>query len=123
MSEYVVRIVGRLNPPLTTDYGEFTEQLPSFSVTVEKEKVSAVPHANIQLEAMVARKQLQHEIYPILTVIGGEEGRAISLVVTDVIYSNLRTATHSTATRLVLRKAVPSINEMHQKVHWATADP
>lgn len=123
MSEYVVRIVGRLSPPLTTDYGEFTEQLPSFSVIVEKEKVSAVPHANIQLEAMVARERLLHEISPLLTVIGGSEGRAISLVVTDVIYPNFGTATRSIATRFVLREAVPTIDEMHRKVLCATADP
>ena len=118
-----MRIVGRLSPPLTTDYGEFTEQLPSFSVTVEKEKVSAVPHANIQLEAMVARERLQHEISPLLTVIGGAEGRAISLVVTDVIYPNFGTATRSIAARFVLREAVPTIDEMHRRVLCATTDP
>ena len=123
LSEYIVRIVGRLSPPLTTDYGEFTEQLPSFSATIGKEKVSAVPHANIQLEAMVARERLQHEISPLLTVIGVAEGRAISLVVTDVICPSFGTATRSIAARLVLRDAVPTIDEIHRKVHWATADP
>ena len=123
MPEYVARIIGRLNPPLTVVYKDFTEPLPSFSVTVEKEKVNAVLHTNLQLEADAARERLQHEISPLLTVIGVEEGRAIELEITNIIYPNFGTATPSIATRFVLREAVPDLEEIHQKVRWASVDP
>jgi hypothetical protein len=123
LSEYVVRLEGRLSPPLTIDCTDFTENLPSFSVTVEKEMVKAEPHTNIQLEANEARERLQDEISPLLTVFGFIEGRAISLMVTDIIYPNFGTATRSIAARLVLREQPPTKDEVLLKAAWATADP
>src|SRR5713226_137971 len=123
LPQYVVRLIGRLSPPLTIDYADLTEKLPSFSVTVEKETVKAEPHTDIQLEANEARKRLQDEISPLLTVFGFVEGRAISLTVTDIIYPNLRTATRSIPATVALSKPPPAKLEVHQKIRWATTDP
>lgn len=123
MPNYVVRLEGRLSPPLTIDCTDFTEKLPGFSVTVEKEMLKAEPHTNIQLEANEARERLQDEISPLLTVFGFIEGRAISLTVTDIIYPNFGAATRSIATRFVLREQPPTKDEVLLKAAWATADP
>ncbi len=123
MPQYVARLVGRLSPALTIDCTDLTENLPSFSVTVEKETVKAEPHLNIQLEASEARERFQHEISPLLTVLGFVEGRAISLAVTDIIYPNMRTATLSIATRFVIGGSPPTKDEVLLRAAWATTDP
>ncbi len=122
MPKYVVRIVGRLSPRLSIDYADFTEKLPSFSVTIEKGTVKVVPHTNLQLEPSAAQKRLQHEILPLLTVLGTLEGRAISLEVTDVIYIHVGQAVRRATGRMGLIEAPPTTDQIHLKVQWATVD-
>jgi hypothetical protein len=50
MIECVVKIEGTFSPKLTREYEEFTANLLSFSISIEKEMVIAFPHEGIQLQ-------------------------------------------------------------------------
>jgi hypothetical protein len=123
LSEYVIRIIGRLMPPLTVEYKDLLE-LPSFSITVDKEMVNAVPQSDLQLHADEAKKRLQEEISPLLLVLGTEvEKRPIALEITDVAYPTFGIATRDIACRANLRDAPPTKDDIHLKFRWAASDP
>src|SRR5204863_4178588 len=104
LSEYVIRILGRLRPPLTVEYQDI--KLPSFSITVDKEIISAVPHPGLQFYVDEAQERLQDEISPLLLVLGSEvEKHTITLEISDILYPNGGTATRDIMGRFNLRDA------------------
>jgi hypothetical protein len=121
LSEYIVRILGRLRPPLTVEYKDL--ELPSFFITVEKELVSAMPHSDIQLDADTARERLQDEISPLLVVLGAEvEKRTITLEITDIIYPTVGTATRDIACMVKVGEPPPTKDELLLKAQLARTD-
>jgi hypothetical protein len=122
LSEYVIRILGRLRPPLTVEYQGL--ELPSFSITVDKEMVIAVPHPELRLDAGKAQKLLHHEISALLTLLEAEvENQPITFEVTDVIYHNFKTGIRSIPIRFVLSGPLPTNDELLLKLQLMRTDP
>ena len=119
-----MEIEGKLNPPPILAYEILVENLPSFSIRLEKEIVKAIPHIKVPFEEESAiLEHLQSEISPLLTVLGAFEGRAITLEITDVKYPNLKRLATSLLITYSISTPVPSIEEILQKTQWASADP
>jgi hypothetical protein len=96
---------------------------PSFSITVDKEIISAVPHPGLQFYADEAQEHLQVEISPLLLVLGAEvEKHTISLEVTDIIMPTVGTATRDIMCRANLRDASPTKDELLLKLQLASTD-
>ena len=123
MPEYVVRIDGVLSPSPTREYTAFIFDSSSFSVTVEKEKVTASPHPNVQLDTTAAKEQLLNEITPLLKVLGAEEGRAMAFEVTHIVLPARTLKTLSVMGRVHFKIAQQPTDEIPQKVRWAMVDP
>ncbi len=124
MPEYIVRIEGKLSPPPSVKYENFTEELPSFSINIEKEVVNAVPRSNISPEETdVTLRCLQDEISPLLTVFGSVEGRTITLEITNIVYPTLKRLSTQVWVTYTISGQIPTLMEMHQKIHWASVDP
>lgn len=121
MAEYLIRILGRLQPPLIVEYQDL--ELPSFTVTIDKDIVSAVPHPNVQFDADVAQKHLQDEICPFLLVFEAEvENRPITLDVTDLIYHNHKTGIRTIPVSIALSRPQPTKDELDLKVQLIRTD-
>src|SRR5438270_5779036 len=74
-----MRLECRLSPSPTIEYPPFTENLSSFSVSIDQDGVIAVPYANVHLEPNSAGELLQQEISPLLLVFGAWEGKPFKL--------------------------------------------
>ncbi len=121
MSEYIIRILGRLRPPLTVEYQDI--ELPSFTITVDKEIISAMPHPDLQFDADEAQERLQEEISPLLLVLGAKvEKHNIALEISDVLYPTVRTATRDVLCRANLRDAPPAKDELLLNAQWTKTD-
>lgn len=119
-----MRIEGKLNPAPTLSYDVLAENLPSFSIKLDKEIVTAIPHTKVPVEEEAALlEQLQREISPLLTVLGSFNGRAIAFEITDVKYPNLKRFATALLINYSISVPVPSVEEIQQKIHWASVDP
>jgi hypothetical protein len=124
MPEYIIRIEGKFNPHLAREHEDFAINLTSFVVTVEKETVTAIPHAYLQMEdRQAACELLQQEFSPLLTVLGSEEGQAIELEITDVVYPALKTSSASIRIMATIGGSILTAQELLRKIHWASVDP
>jgi len=122
--EYITQIQGKLNPAPAIEYGLITENLPGFSITIERERVVAIPHSKILAEEeTVALEQLQQQISPILSVLGAQEGRTIMLEITDVNYPNLKRLSTAILVTYSISAHVPRREDIQRKIRIAVNDP
>jgi hypothetical protein len=131
MPKYVLEMTGELYPKPGVLYKELNVELPSLSISIDEEKVIAIPKTGVQLMPDEAEEHLQREIVPVLAVIGNENSRDVTLRITSItpydltrpecIEMDLRCSSDFWTDAVIIRGS--DHTGIIQKIRWAAFDP